>query len=461
MVGFAIINRNIRLFDNNVINKALAENDQVAVIFIGTPEQLDPSKNAYHNSNSIQFMVESLEDLDSQLTNIRAGLNIFYGDYSQIIEQLLKLYPNSKVYLAHDFTPYAKRREEAIKKITTSLSVPLTIIMDEYTIFDVNTIKTTSTNTPYKTFKGFYEKVYDRLNEIKIIEPDFSQDAEKFVKLNLSSVDTIKTYTVNDLKQFYQENDNLLIKGGRRNLPIILNNVGTFVNYGQTRDTPAINTTLLSAYIKFGCLSMREAVRWSLGVNSELTRQIIWHDFFANIMEHLSEMQSVGGGNFKDKTITWQYNDPQLQVWKTGRTGFPLADAGMRQLNTVGWMHNRVRMLVVGILCHLFRLNWRDGEKYFAQKLVDYDVPSNNGNWQATAGVGYDYRWRIFNPFNQSKEHDKNCEYIKKWVPELASVPNKAIHNWENEYSNYSGTGYPGPLVNYSTSRQLAEQLLR
>ena len=456
MVGIVLIHRNIRLHDNHTLNKALQENDQVACVFIGTPEQLDAGKNPYHNNTSIQFMVESLTEMDRELQQHGARLNIFYGEYMDVLKNLLTLFPGSKIYLAHDFTPYAKRREQNIKSLTTDVSV----IVDDLIIFDMSDVLTQK-GTPYKTFKPFYEKIQAKCQNVEahISTVNFG---EKLIAFDLEGI--MQTYTVEEFAQVYVPNPQVSVHGGRSGALQILSQTQKFQNYGANRDTPAIDTTWLSAYIKFGCVSMREVAKWAkdnYGINSELLRQIIWHDFFANLMEHATANQTIGGGNFQNKSVQWQYNDQLLTAWKNGRTGFPLADAGMRQLNTIGWMHNRVRMVVVGILCHMFLLDWHEGEKYFAQKLVDYDVSSNNGNWQATAGVGYDYRWRIFNPFTQSTKHDPMCDYIKKWVPELKNVPNGDIHNWNTQYAKYPSINYPGPLVDYEQQRRQAERFLR
>lgn len=474
MVGVVLLHRNYRLNDNKALQQALQQQAKVIMVFIGTPEQLNskehhqpndsPVANSYFSNNSVQFMVQSLEDLNTELQKYNSKVHIFYGNYKDIISLMLseldKQFPNSKhgIYMAHDFTPYAKQREANIKQICTDNNVDLVITQDDLTIVDINTIKTQKGDF-YKTFKYFYVQVKNKVKDITI--EDYSKDYNKLTTIEFCA--QLPCYTFAEFHQTYNDNPKVIVKGGRTNGLTILQKIPQFELYGENRDEPMYNTTLLSAYIKFGCLSMREVALWAYknyGAESELLRQVIWHDFFANLMENISAERSIGGGNYQEKKVKWQYDEKLWQAWQNGQTGFPMCDAGMRQLNSVGWMHNRARMVVVGVLCHMFLLDWHLGEKYFAQHLVDYDVSSNNGNWQATAGVGYDYRWYVFNPFLQSKKYDKECFYIKKWLPELKDVPNKDIHEWQTAHTKYSQLNYPGPLVDYSVQRDKAKQVI-
>jgi deoxyribodipyrimidine photo-lyase len=193
--------------------------------------------------------------------------------------------------------------------------------------------------------------------------------------------------------------------------------------------------------------------------NKELLRQLIWHDFYAQLMHYLPEKNTIGGGNFKNKNIKWESNSSQFRAWCQGKTGIPIIDAGMRQLNKVGWMHNRLRLIVSNFLTLILGIDWRKGEKYFAQKLVDYDVASNNGNWQFSAQVGIDRvpYLRIYNPFTQAKEIDPNCEYIKEWVKELRDVDCYDILRWNKVYKEYKGV-YNYPILdNEEIKRKMKE----
>ena len=210
---------------------------------------------------------------------------------------------------------------------------------------------------------------------------------------------------------------------------------------------------MLSAYIKYGCISIREVTnkfKGKYGKHNEFIRQLIWRDFYMHILDRHPE--SLGQlYNKKLSSVKWNENTSHLNHWKNGTTGFPLVDAGMRQLNKTGYMHNRVRMIVATFLSKVLYLNWKDGEKYFAQQLVDYDVASNSGNWQAVVGGGmYSMPYfRVLNPWVQSEKNDHDCIYIKKWIPELKDLDNKNIHKWYKYYKKNKDVNYPKPMVDF------------
>jgi deoxyribodipyrimidine photo-lyase len=238
-------------------------------------------------------------------------------------------------------------------------------------------------------------------------------------------------------------------------------------DYAKTRDYMAHETSMLSAHLKFGTVSVREVYHTFLrkyGKHHELLRQLIWRDFFVHLLffypENLEHMYSK-----QYERIRWSTSTSDLEAWKSGHTGFPLVDAAMRQLNATGYMHNRGRMLVANFLVKTLLLDWREGERYFAQKLTDYDVGSNLGNWQSIVGGGaYAGAWfRDMNPWIQSKKFDPDAAYIKKWVPELTDVPAKDIHRWNVVYQDkYKGkTAYPSTIVDYSEQKKKFFELYR
>ena len=214
------------------------------------------------------------------------------------------------------------------------------------------------------------------------------------------------------------------------------------------------HTSELSASIKFGCISIRE-MYYALRSKTALIRQLYWRDFYANVMY---EFPRVLGHSLKPKydKINWHHNSNWFNAWKKGETGYPIVDAGMRQMNTTGYMHNRARLIVASFLVKTLLIDWREGEEYFAQTLTDYDVANNNGNWQWIASSGADSQqfYRIFNPWLQGENFDKDCEYIKKWVPELSTLDPKIIHNWETEWVNHKDIKYPKPICNYSQQKE-------
>ena len=248
------------------------------------------------------------------------------------------------------------------------------------------------------------------------------------------------------------ENTELMVNGGRiHGLEQLKHSVRTQAHYADTRNLFAVNTSQLSAYLKFGCISVREVYLQfvhSFGIKSEIMRQLIWREFYAHVL--------FGYPNHKSslKSSKWSNNMRHFDVWCTGNTGFPIVDACMRQLNATGWMHNRGRLVVSCFLVKTLIIDWKWGEQYFANKLVDYDVASNNGNWQWISGSGVDSMpyFRTFNPWTQTEKYDPNTEFIKKWVPELKDVDTKIIHKWD-VYSKDKNIkiGYPAPVVDFST----------
>lgn len=243
------------------------------------------------------------------------------------------------------------------------------------------------------------------------------------------------------------------MRGGRENALAILKNIKNFKEYDNTRDFPTKNTTNLSAYLKFNVLSIRE-VYWhfknNLPKDSKLINQLYWRDFYMIVMCN----NNVINKNMNGYKIKWTKNKKLFNLWKNGQTGFPIVDAGMRQLNKTGYMHNRVRMIVGSFLVKILHIDWQEGEQYFATKLVDYDPSNNNGGWQWVAGTGTDSQpyFRYLNPWSQTEKFDKECKYIKMYVSELNDVPIKDIHNWRTKHDEYN-INYPKPMFDDVTNR--------
>lgn len=250
----------------------------------------------------------------------------------------------------------------------------------------------------------------------------------------------------------------------RRNKAMkILHGASKFKNYEKTRNDLDDETTRLSAPIKFGIVSIREVAK-AFKKNNALLRQLVWRDFYAQI---LNAEPYVLGSALKEKynNIKWQGSHNHFVKWCQGMTGFPVVDAGMRELNKTGYMHNRARLIVASFLIKTLLVDWQKGEKYFATKLVDYDPSSNNGNWQWVASTGADSQpyFRIFNPWSQSEEHDPDAVYIKKWVPELSSVSVECIHTWNTCYNKkeFNEIDYPKPIVDYKEQREKALKMYK
>jgi deoxyribodipyrimidine photo-lyase len=266
------------------------------------------------------------------------------------------------------------------------------------------------------------------------------------------------------LEEAYQKfikktNPNIVVKGGRENaLKKLRQSVKTQSHYEPTHNNLDYQTSELSAFIKFGCLSIREVYK-SFQRNKAFVRQLIWRDFYMNIL-YFFPYSLKGPMKPSYKKIHWHRSEKYLEAWKKGLTGFPVVDAGMRQMLCTGYMHNRARLIVSSFLVKTLLINWQEGEKFFAQTLVDYDPASNNGNWQWTSGTGADSQpyFRIFNPWNQAENYDPDCKYIKEWIPELREVPEEDIFDWQEKCVEYrkKGIKYPCPIVDYSKQKELA-----
>lgn len=447
-----IFRRDLRLKDNTALIKALEKanetNEKVCLSFIFTPIQVD--KNDYKSSNCIQFMVESLKELDKSLKKLGSKLHIFYGNNEDVLDNLIKQDDLKEVYVNVDYTPFSKERDNKLKDYCLKKDIKFNSFEDSL-LFDVEKIKSND-NKNYTIFGFFEKKAIQYIDEIEKPK-SINKNKKLYGRLNESKYDTTFEY----IKKFYDYNPNIATLPGRKEGLKILKNIKNFKEYSKTRNDPNLPTTMLSAHNKFGTLSIREvfhSILKNLGKNHQLISQLIWRDFYYNIAYY---KPSVFGNSFNNlyPNIKWKYNENNFKKWCSGETGYPFVDAGMRQLNETGWMHNRLRMVVAQFLTKNLGIDWKLGEKYFATKLVDYDPIVNNGNWQWNAGTGTDPerygKPRFFNPWNQSERFDPNGTYIKKWIKELKDIPASDLHKWEFKYNNYN-TKYPKPMVDYKQS---------
>lgn len=445
--GLFIFRRDLRIFDNTGLNILNNICKNIYTVFIFTPEQIS-QKNKFKSDNAVQFMIESLEDLSIQIRQNKGRLYCFHGDNMDVISYLIESLNIDCVAFNSDCTPYAIKRDCQIDKLCKDLGVYVEH-GDDYYLHKLGSIKTLDDKS-YQMFTPFYRNASKRKVKIPFTPKDFN-----FIRISKKL-----EYSV-DLKMamenFTVKNDEILVHGGRINaIAKIKNSSKIFKSYVETRDNLSKYTTETSAYIKFGCISIREA--YKMMKNSELLiRQLYWRDFYANIMYEFPHVIKSAMKPSYDN-IEWLSNTSQFKKWCNGQTGFPVVDAGMRQLVTTGYMHNRARLIVASFLVKTLMISWKRGEKFFASKLIDYDPASNNGNWQWVAGSGTDAQpyFRIFNPWTQQKNHDPNCEYIKKWIPELADLPSKTIHNWNTTWEENRNIDYPKPIVDYTVQRKLA-----
>ena len=441
--GLFIFRRDFRVVDNNGLIFSNSKCKNLFGCFIFTPEQVGNS-NPYKSNNAVQFMIESLEDLNSKM---HEKLMTFYGDNIKVLKNLIISCKIDYICFNKDYTPYALKRDEEILELCKKHGIECDIIPDYY-LHEPGTILSVS-GTPYQKFTPFYNTCMK-----KKVQPVSSNKNILFSsKTGIDNMISLKTA----MSKFTKINPAILIHGGRENgLAALSIAKKTQKHYSQTHNDLDKQTTMLSAFIKFGCISIREVYSAFKSKNyHDLIRQLIWRDFYIN---SLYSYPHVLGKSMKPNynKIKWHKNERYLHAWKTGETGFPVVDAAMRQLNATGYMHNRARLIVASFLVKTLLLDWREGEEYFATKLTDYDPASNNGNWQWIAGTGADSQpyFRIFNPWQQSQNFDPNAVYIKHFVPELKDVPAKNLHNWNKYHSEFKGLIYPTPIVDYTEQKE-------
>jgi deoxyribodipyrimidine photo-lyase len=450
--GLFIFRRDLRIVDNNGLNFLSEYCNNIYTIFIFTPEQVG-SGNKYKSQNAVQFMIESLENLSTAIRGYGGQLYTFYGHNEKVISDCIKAWDINVVGFNLDITPYARERDDKIVKMCQKMNV-FVIYDHDYYLHDPGSILNGS-GEPYQKFTPYYETA----RKIKVQEP------AKLKKLPFKSNDNRISGKISldqALNKFVgKPNPHILVHGGRKEALKLLIKAKNINNYDATHNDLNKKTSELSASIKFGCLSIREVYK-ALHSKTGLIRQLYWRDFYSNVMYNFPR---VLGHSLKPKydKIKWHHNERWFKAWCDGQTGFPIIDAGMRQMNLTGYMHNRARLIVASFLVKTLLIDWRKGEQYFAETLTDYDVANNNGNWQWCASSGADSQpfFRIFNPWRQGEEYDPKCDYIKQWVPELRDVPVKDILNWETEYVNYKDIKYFKPICDYEEQRDKALKMYK
>ena len=403
--------RDLRLYDNSGLSAATSDKLKVLPIFI-----FDTSitNKLPENDRRINFIYDNLVEMDSELKKkYNSSLNIFKGKPIEIFKELIGNYKINSVYTNNDYEPYAFSRDSSIKKLLESKKIQFKSYKD-HVVFEKNEVVKDDGN-PYVVFTPYMRKWKTNLNE------DLTNLEEKKV-LNNFYTKTISGLL--DLNNYgFIENDKK-IESFKLNSEIV-------TKYAETRNFPSINSTSkLGPYLRFGTVSVRKIVTGLLKFKDQtFLNEIIWREFFMQILFHFPHTSTK---SFKPKydKIVWIDDPKSFDAWKNGETGFPLVDAGMKELNKTGFMHNRVRMITASFLCKHLLIDWRLGEKYFALKLNDYEMASNVGNWQWASGSGVDAApyFRIFNPHTQIVKFDKNRDYINKWLnTDSNDYPNEII----------------------------------
>ena len=395
--------RDLRLDDNLGLNAALSSGLKVIPIFIFDTEIINKLEK---NDLRIKMIHAALVKLNDAMLGNRCNVGMYLGNPKAVFESLLKKYKIKSVYTNRDYEPYALERDKSIKSFLEKKNVTYKSFKDQV-IFEKDEVVKDDGN-PYKVYTPYSRKWIETLNARGF------ETCKSETKLNSLASLELPYLTLKEIGFDEKEFD----------IPLFNIDFKTIEKYEETRNFPYLNSTSrIGAHLRFGFVSIRKLVEKAYKKsNKTYLKELIWREFFMQILWHFPYTQEK---SFKPKydRIKWLNNDEEFKKWCEGNTGYPLVDAGMRELNQTGFMHNRVRMLVGSFLCKHLLIDWRWGEKYFAKKLLDYEMSSNVGNWQWVAGCGVDASpyFRIFNPKEQIKKFDKDFKYIKKWVPEFQS----------------------------------------
>jgi len=447
-----IFRRDLRLTDNTGLIAALRDSGEVIPAFIFDPRQA--GRHPYKSDNALQFLVASLAGLDGELRSQGSRLYIFEGEAEKVVSGLLRSAAIEAVYVNRDYTPFSRRRDDAIADACGEMNAAFISCGDALLNEPDDVAK--ADGAPYTVFTPFFRAA----RSIPVRAPR-NKGPANFGSRKIAAEAGRAAYD----RVLPRPNERLFRKGGRAEGLRLLGRIGRLGDYDRTRDLPAVDgTTGLSPHAKFGTISIREfyrAVQKRLGPGHPLLRQLYWRDFFTHVGFHFDR---VFGRPFHAayERVSWCDDPRRFKRWQEGTTGFPLVDAGMRQMNETGFMHNRVRMVCASLLVKDLHIDWREGERYFATKLEDYDPCVNNGNWQWVASTGCDAApyFRIFNPWLQQKRYDPDAVYIKRWVPELGKADPTLIRRLDKLEGRRPG-GYPSPVVDHAVESFQALRMYR
>ena len=411
--------RDLRLDDNVGLYHALQNEAKVLPIFIFDTDILSrlPKDDA-----RVSFLFQQIEDMNSQLAQSKKKIHVFSGKPINVFKEILKSNKVHAVYTNRDYEPYATTRDSEIKTLLEKSNIPFSTFKD-HVIFEQDEV-VKSDGTPYRVYTPYSRTWLAAFSEDRDLKDYTVGSFEKLVKLT--------THNNPSLSEIGFTTSKIAVPQYNTSKQII-------DQYEELRNTPSVaGTSKIGVHLRFGSVSVRKAVARALqSTNQTFLKELIWREFFMQILWHFPHTENQSFKPQYDR-IEWRNSPEDFQRWCDGETGYPFVDAGMKEMNQTGFMHNRVRMLVGSFLCKHLLIDWRLGEAYFAQKLLDYEMASNVGNWQWVAGCGVDAApyFRIFNPTEQIKKFDKNHDYIKKWVP------------------NYQSPSYPKPIVDHKMARE-------
>ncbi len=414
--------RDLRLYDNTGLYYALNDSDAVLPIFIFDTEILD--KLEHQSDARVQFIHDRISKIKETINQTGSDLRVYLGKPLDVYKKLISEFEVQSVYTNRDYEPYAINRDKEIENLLSSHGIGFYSFKD-HVIFEKEEIISDSGNV-YKVYTPYSRKWKAKLDEIGGVQ--ILEDVSSHPNwLNIDAREMPKLESIGFQPSEIQ-------------VPPIQFNTDLIKNYEAKRNFPSLNnTSRLGIHLRFGTISIREAVAQALKLSETWLNELVWREFYIQILYNFPH---VVKNAFKPQydTIPWSNDEEHFRQWCNGTTGYPLVDAGMRELNTTGFMHNRVRMVVASFLTKHLLIDWRWGEAYFASKLLDFELASNNGGWQWAAGTGTDAQpyFRVFNPQSQLEKFDKDLSYVKKWVPE------------------YGTDLYPNPIVEHKYARQRA-----
>lgn len=411
--------RDLRETDNSGFYQALCDEKGIIPAFVFDQNILNklPKDDA-----RVGFIHQQIERLHQKFTSYGSGIIAQKGDPLSLIPTWCKAFGVKAVYTNEDYEPYARQRDRLIKEKLNSLGIKFKTFKDQVLYSPNEVLK--KDGTPYKVYTPYSRVWITKMEEQGV--PNYPSE---------TLLDNLLKFAPNNIPSL----EEMGFKSGLHNIPEGITTIAMMNNYEKTRNFPALNSTSrLGIHLRFGTISIRKLIsRAKKSAEITFLKELIWREFFMQILWHYPHTTTTSFKPQYDR-ISWRNNEEEFKKWCEGSTGYPLVDAGMRELNKTGFMHNRVRMLVGSFLCKHLLIDWRWGEAYFAEKLLDYEQASNVGNWQWVAGCGVDAApyFRVFNPTEQVKKFDKNHEYIKKWVPE------------------YQSLNYPAPVVEHTNARK-------
>ena len=413
--------RDLRIHDNAGLYQALNSDQPVLPLFIFDKNILDKLEDK--NDKRVQFIHNELTKISKELSSLDSSILVKYGTPEEVWKELTNAYDIVDVFTNRDYEPYAQERDKQLFEFLKSKNISFKGYKD-HVVFEKNEVLKND-GTPYTVFTPYSKKWKNLLSDFYYKPYPTEKYFDRLLKTKPFAIPSMKELGFNKLDEtfFPKEFKETIVK-----------------NYDKTRDIPSIiGSSRLSVHLRFGTISIRALTAFSLKLNEKFLNELIWRDFYQMILFHFPHsVESAFKPQYQ--RVPWKNNEKHFELWCEGKTGYPMVDAGMRELNATGFMHNRVRMVTASFLTKHLLTDWKWGERYFAKKLLDFDLASNVGGWQWAASSGCDAApyFRVFNPTSQLTKFDKELKYVQKWIPE------------------YGTEAYPPPIVEHKTARQFA-----